>query len=433
MPTAVIVGGQFGDCGKGKIVDYYAKDADIVVRFQGGSNAGHTVVVGDETFKFHLIPSGVIQNKRVIIGNGVVVDLEVLNKEIETLKSKGKNVDLLISDRANIVLPFHKTLDGIEETFRGKSEVGTTRRGIGPTYTDKVARSGLRVIDILDDDVLNQKLDELIPIKQRILRDVFQSKETVSKGNILSYCLKYREKIKDYVGDASLEIDQAIKQKKKILFEGAQGTLLDIDHGTYPYVTSSNPVAGGACIGAGIGPKKIDTVIGVLKGYITRVGAGPLPTELKDHTGDRIREKGKEFGTTTGRPRRCGWFDGVILRYAVRVNSLDGLAITKLDVLGGLEKVKICTAYKFNGKILNEFPASLKVLERCEPVYEELDGWPDFTEEEEWKKIAKKRYVDLPKELKIYLERIEKIAGIPIYLISVGPERESTICLKKIF
>ena len=432
MPCVVIVGGQWGDEGKGKIVDYYAEKADLVVRYQGGCNAGHTVVVGGETFKFHLIPSGVIQGKRVIIGNGVVLDLEVLNKEIENLKSKNKKIDMLISERAHITLPLHKTLDGIEETFRGKSKVGTTKRGIGPTYADKVARSGLRVIDLFDDKVLNQKLDLLVSIKEKIVKNVFKSKEDISWKKMMNYCLNNRDKIKGFVGDASLEINRAIKQGKKIIFEGAQGTLLDIDHGSYPFVTSSHTVAGGACIGSGIGPKHIDRVIGVLKGYITRVGGGPMPTELTGKIGERIRDKGKEFGTTTGRPRRCGWFDGVILRYAVRVNGLDGLAITKLDVLGGLEKIKLCTSYKYNGKKLEEFPASLKVLEKCKPVFEEFDGWNDLSEDE-WRELAEKGYNALPEELKNYLKKIEEIGGVPVYLISIGPGRESTIALKEIF
>ena len=432
MPCVVIVGCQFGDCGKGKIVDYYAKNADLVVRFQGGCNAGHTVVVGDETFKLHLIPSGVIQGKRVIIGNGVVLDLEVLDREVENLKSKGKKINMLISERAHITLPLHKTLDGIEETFRGKSKVGTTKRGIGPTYSDKVARSGLRVIDLFDDEVLNQKLDLLVSIKEKIVKDVFESKENVSWKKMMNYCLKYRDKIKDFVGDASLEINRAIKRGKKVMFEGAQGTLLDIDHGTYPFVTSSHTISGGACIGSGVGPKHIDTVIGVAKGYITRVGGGPMPTELNDEIGKKIRQKGKEFGTTTGRPRRCGWFDGVILRHAVRINGLDGLAITKLDVLGGSKKIKLCTHYEYDGKKLEEFPARLKVLEKCKPVYEEMDGWNNMPKEE-WRELSRKGYDTLPEELKKYLKRIERIGGVPVYLISVGPGRESTICVKNIF
>jgi len=432
MPCTVILGAQFGDEGKGKIVDYYSKDADVVVRYQGGSNAGHTVVIKNEVFKLHLIPSGVFYGKKLIIGNGVVLDLEVLSNEIDDLKPKVKKIDLLISDRAHVTLPFHKELDGIEESFRGKSKIGTTKRGIGPTYTDKIARSGLRVVDLFDDEVLNEKLSETIMIKNRVLKDVFESDTIISKKDVLLHCLKYRDKIKSYVGDASVEISKAIKQGKNVLFEGAQGTLLDVDHGTYPFVTSSNPTIGGVFTGTGIGSKHIDKIIGVSKGYMTRVGGGPMPTEMKDKIGERIRERGKEFGATTGRPRRCGWLDGVILRYATRVNSLDGLAITKLDVLGGLSKVKICTSYKLNGQTLEEFPASLKVLEKCKPVCEEFDGWEDLSEKE-WMEIAKKGYYALPKELRDYLKRIEEIAGVPIFLISLGSERESTINLKEIF
>jgi len=431
MTCVVIVGVQYGDEGKGKIIDYYSKDADIVVRFQGGCNAGHTVVANNQEFKLHLIPSGVVYGKRLIIGNGVVLDLEHLNKEIDDIKSKGKKINLLISDRAHVTLPFHKMLDGAEESFRDK-KIGTTKLGIGPTYADKFARYGLRVVDLFDDDVLKERLSFLIKIKQKILKDVFNYDVQISENEMLDYCLKYREKIREYVGDASLEISKAIKQKKKILFEGAQGTLLDIDHGTYPFVTSSNTVSGGALTGCGIGPKYISKVIGVTKAYITRVGEGPMPTELKDETCNIFREKGREYGTTTGRPRRCGWLDGVILRYAVRINSLDGLAVTKLDVLGGLDKIKICTSYMIDGKKIYEFPSSLKTLEKCEPVYEEMDGWDDLSQEE-WKKIVKKGYVTLPKGLKNYLKRIEKIAGIPIYLISFGRGRELTISLKKIF
>jgi adenylosuccinate synthase len=432
MPCAVIVGAQWGDEGKGKVVDYYAKDADIVVRYQGGCNAGHTVVVGDEKFKFHLIPSGAVQGKRVIIGNGVVVDLEVLTKEIDDLKSRGIEPNLLISDRAHITLPFHKILDGLEESYRGKSRVGTTKRGVGPTYADKISRSGLRMIDLLYDEVLDEKIETMVKKKQKLLRCVYESDIVLSKKEILDHCLKFREKLKEYVGDASLEIYNAIKEGKNIVFEGAQGTLLDIDHGTYPFVTSSNPTVGGALTGVGIGPKALGTIIGVTKAYTTRVGSGPFPTELKDKIGERIREKGAEYGTTTGRPRRCGWLDGVALRYATRINGLDGLAVTKLDVLGGLEEVRICTAYEHNGKRIEEFPSSLEELEECTPVYESLDGWPDFSEEG-WKEIAKRGYSALPEEMRNYLKRMEEIARAPIYFVSVGSERDSTVCLRKIF
>lgn len=432
MPCAVIVGAQWGDEGKGKVVDYYAKDADLVVRYQGGCNAGHTVVVGNRTYKFHLIPSGVTQDKKLVIGNGVVVDLKVLSDEIDGIKPEVENFDLLISDRAHITLPFHRTLDGLEESSRGDSKVGTTRRGIGPTYGDKVSRSGLRMVDLLNEEILNKKLERLVTKKNKLLKDVFEEDSSLSKKEVLNYCLKFRDKIEGYIGDASLEISNAVKQGKNIIFEGAQGTLLDIDHGTYPFVTSSNPTAGGACTGSGIGPKNIDRIVGVMKGYITRVGRGPMPTELKGKIGERIREKGKEFGTTTGRPRRCGWLDGAILRYAVRVNSLDGLAITKLDVLGGLRKVKICTSYRLDGRKLEGFPASLEVLKKCKPVYEEFDGWKDLSEKE-WEEVVEKGYSGLPEKLKSYLRRIEEIGKVPIYLVSLGPERKHTVCLKEIF
>jgi adenylosuccinate synthase len=432
MPCAVIVGAQWGDCGKGKVVDYYSRDADIVVRYAGGCNAGHTVVVEDEKFKFHLIPSGVIQGRRLIIGNGVVLDLEVLSNEIDELISKNIKSNLLISERAHVTLPIHKLIDGLEESSRGKSKVGTTQRGIGPTYTDKISRSGLRMVDLLDDEVLNERIEMIIEKKQRLLRYVYKSDIVISKKDLLDYCLEFRNKLRKYVGDASLEIHNAMKEDKKIIFEGAQGTLLDVDHGTYPFVTSSNPTVGGVLTGSGVGPKNLNNIIGVMKAYITRVGDGPFPTELTDEIGERIKEKGAEFGTTTGRPRRCGWLDGVALKYATRVNSLDGLAVMKLDVLGGLNEVNICTAYEYDGKTMEEFPASLKVLEKCKPVYESLNGWPDFSEQE-WREIANKGYYTLPREMRDYLNRIEDISGVPIYFISIGPGRETTICLKEIF
>ncbi len=432
MPCAVIVGAQWGDCGKGKVVDYYSKDADMVVRYQGGCNAGHTVVVDGEKFKFHLIPSGVIQEKRLVIGNGVVLDLEVLSKEIDDLRSKNISPNLLISERAHITLPVHKMFDGLEECSREKSKVGTTKRGIGPTYADKISRSGLRMVDLLDDEILNEKINMMIEKKQKLLRYIYKSDVVLSKKEILDYCLKFRDILKNYIGDASLEIYNAIKENKKIIFEGAQGTLLDIDHGTYPFVTSSNPTIGGALTGSGVGPKNLNTIIGVMKAYVTRVGGGPFPTELTDKIGNRIREKGAEFGTTTGRPRRCGWLDGIALRFAIRINGLDGLAVMKLDVLGGLEKVRICTGYEYNGEMIKEFPANLKVLEKCVPVYETLDGWSDFSDQE-WIEIADKGFDAIPNEMRDYLNKIRDIAGVPIYFVSIGPGRESTICLKEIF
>jgi len=432
MPCAVVIGAQWGDCGKGKVVDYYSKDADVVVRYQGGCNAGHTVVVGGEKFKFHLIPSGVIQGKRLVIGNGVVLDLEVLSREIDNLNSKNIIPNLMISERAHVTLPVHKMLDGLEESSRGKSKVGTTKRGIGPTYTDKISRSGLRMVDLLDDDALNEKIDMMVAKKQKLLRYVYKSDVVLSKKEVLDYCMKFRDDLRKYVGDASLEIHEAIKDNKKVIFEGAQGTLLDIDHGTYPFVTSSNPTVGGVLTGSGVGPKNLNTIIGVMKAYVTRVGGGPFPTELTGGVGDRIREKGVEFGTTTGRPRRCGWLDGVALRFAIRVNGLDGLAVMKLDVLGGLDKVKICTSYEYDGKTVKELPANPKVFEKCVPVYESFNGWRDFSDQE-WREIANKGYDTLPNEMKDYLKRIEEIAEVPIFFVSIGPGRESTICLKEIF
>jgi len=403
----------------------------MVVRYQGGCNAGHTVVVEGKEFKFHLIPSGVIQEKRLVIGNGVVLDLEVLYREIDDLRSKNISPNLLISERAHITLPVHKMLDGLQEASRGKS-IGTTKCGIGPTYTDKISRSGLRMVDLLDEDILNEKIGMLVEKKQKLLRYIYKSDVVLSKKEILDHCLKFRDGLKNYIGDASLEIYEAMKNGKKIIFEGAQGTLLDIDHGTYPFVTSSNPTVGGVMTGSGIGPKNLNTIIGVMKAYVTRVGGGPFPTELTGGIGNGIREKGVEFGTTTGRPRRCGWLDGVALRFAIRVNGLDGLAVMKLDVLGGLDKVKICTSYEHDGKTVKELPANLKVLEKCVPVYESYNGWSDFSDQE-WQDIAKKGYNDLPNEMRDYLKKIEEMTEVPIYFVSIGPGRESTICLKEIF
>lgn len=432
MPCAVIVGAQWGDCGKGKVVDYYSKDADMVVRYQGGCNAGHTVVIDEKKFAFHLIPSGVIQGKRLVIGNGVVLDLEILHKEIDELRFKNISPNLLISERAHVTLPIHKTFDGLEESFKGKSKVGTTKRGIGPTYNDKISRLGLRMIDLLDEQILKEKIRMMIEKKQKLLRYVYKSDILLSEQEILDHCLKFKDGLKNYIGDASLEIFNAIKDNKKIIFEGAQGTLLDIDHGTYPYVTSSNPSIGGALTGTGVGPKNLNTIIGVMKAYVTRVGGGPFPTELIDKTGDRIREKGAEFGTTTGRPRRCGWLDGIALKFANRINDFDGLAVMKLDVLGGLENVKVCTAYEYNGEKITELPANLGILQKCVPVYESLNGWPDLSQSE-WREVAKKGFHELPNQMRDYLKKIEEISGVPIYFVSVGPGRESTICLKEIF
>jgi adenylosuccinate synthase len=432
MPSAVIVGTQYGDEGKGKVVDYYASEADVVVRFQGGGNVGHTVMAEGQTFKFNMLPSGAVRGKKLVIGNGVVVDPERLLAEIERLTSIGKKPDLLLSERAHVVLPFHKLQDGLEESAKGPSRAGTTKQGVGPAYADKAARFGIRVVDLMDDELLRQRLSIFVPLKMKLLKEVFGCDTVVSESDILSKCIFYREKLRSYVGDSSEFINNALDQGKRVLFEGGQGTLLDIDHGVYPFGTSSNTVSGAACTGAGVGPKRIDKVLGVCKAYVTRVGDGPFPTELKDDVGKRLQEKGKEFGTTTGRPRRCGWLDGVALSYAAQINSLDALAVTKLDVLSGFRRIRICNGYEYEGRVVKRFPADLKIQYSCKPIYEEHEGWKELTPEE-WKEICAKGYDALPTQLKSYIKRIEEIAKVPICLLSFGPEREATITLAGIF
>lgn len=421
MSTVVLIGTQWGDEGKGKVTDFLAEKADVIVRYQGGNNAGHTVVVDDKVYKLHLIPSGILyRDKTCIIGSGVVIDPAVLIKELETLESNGISAaNLKISQRAHVIFPYHQLQDQAEEASKGKNKIGTTSRGIGPAYMDKSARIGIRMIDLIDQDELAVLLERNVEGKNRMLTRVYDSMGVDYKVVLDTY-KGYADILKKYVADVPVIVNEAINQRKNILFEGAQGTLLDLDYGTYPYVTSSNPTAGAACIGAGIGPTKIDRVLGVAKAYTTRVGEGPFPTELNDEVGVFMRDKGGEYGTTTGRPRRCGWFDGVIARYAVRINGLDYLAITKLDVLSGLDKVRICTGYQYRGDVLTDFPASLKVLGECVPVYEEMPGWPeDIT--------AAGKLEDLPINARKYLERISEVAGVPIALIGVGSKRTQTI------
>jgi adenylosuccinate synthase len=427
MSTVVLVGAQWGDEGKGKVTDFLAEKADLVVRYQGGNNAGHTVVVGDREFKLHLIPSGILYPEKIcVIGSGMVIDPGVLLQEMEALKNKGISIDnLRISDRAHVIFPYHQRLDQVEEERRGDNKIGTTVRGIGPAYMDKSARAGIRMVDLLDPDEFASLLEVNIEEKNHLLTKVYGMK-ALDYSSILAEYRGYAENLARYVADDSLLINEAFKKGQNVLFEGAQGTLLDIDHGTYPYVTSSHPTAGGACLGAGVGPTKIDRVIGVAKAYTTRVGEGPFATELEDDTGAYIRTQGGEFGTTTGRPRRCGWFDGVVARYAVRINGLDYLAITKLDVLSGLEKVKICTGYNYRGRVIEEFPASLRVLEECVPVYEEFDGWQDDI-------TSAKTLSDLPISARRYLERISEAAGVPIALIGVGSRRSQTILTTELY
>jgi len=429
MTSLVAVGTQFGDEGKGKIIDVLAEEADLVVRFQGGSNAGHTVVVGDKVFKFHLLPSGMIREKECIVGNGVVVDPRVLIDELNDLKSRGYDTSKLrVSDRAHVIMPYHRILDALEEILKGTLKAGTTKRGIGPCYQDKVARIGLRMIDLVNEEVLKEKLDVIVPIKQKLI-EAYGGTEQLSKEKLFDEYSKYGEVLKGFVTDTSVIIHKAMEEGKKVFFEGAQGTHLCIDHGIYPYGTSSNCVAAAAGSGAGIGPRKIDHVMGVVKAYTSRVGTGPFPTELKDELGDKIRERGGEFGTTTGRPRRMGWLDLVMVRYSTRVNAFDSIVITKIDVLGGLEKIKICVAYDYDGKTLIDFPTDMGVLEKCKPVYESFEGWDDFSPEQ---------YSQYPKNisgsmqnLKLYLDFISQECKVPIAIVSYGPERSETIDLRK--
>jgi len=429
MSNIVVIGTQWGDEGKGKVVDVLAETARLIVRFQGGNNAGHTMVVDGETFISHLIPSGILhQNKVCLIGNGVVVDPGVLIEEIQHLRDRGISVgphNLLISENANLIMPYHKLIDHGRERLKGNKKLGTTGRGIGPCYEDKVTRRGIRFCDLIDPETFRQKLSSILGEKTFYLKEFLRS-ETVDETAILNEYLPYSEVLRPYVANVSVSISQAIKAGHHILFEGAQGTHLDIDHGTYPYVTSSNTVAGNACCGAGIGPTQIHGVIGMVKAYTTRVGRGPLPTELHDEIGDRIQQRGAEFGATTGRRRRCGWLDTAVVRNAARINSLTGLAITKLDVLSGLKNLMICTAYRYRQDRLTEFPAALRVLEECEPIYEELPGWPDDI-------TAIQDIDDLPENARTYVKRVEELVETAVQIISVGPGRKQTIVLQDPF
>lgn len=427
MSAVVVIGTQWGDEGKGKIVDYLAEKADVVVRYQGGNNAGHTVVVNGNEFKLQLLPSGILYpNKTCVIGNGVVVDPAVLIAEIERMIEKGIDPSgLRISNRAHVIMPYHRLLDAVEEEYRGDFKIGTTKRGIGPCYMDKNARSGIRMVDLMDEEEFSAKLERNLEAKNHLLSAVYQE-EGFDFEAVKAEYLGYAEKLRPYVVDTSEAINRAIDSGKKVLFEGAQATLLDLDHGTYPYVTSSHPIAGGACIGAGIGPSKISKVIGVVKAYTTRVGEGPFPTELLDATGDEIREQGREFGTVTGRPRRCGWLDACVVRYAGNLSGIDYMAITRLDILDKLKTLKIGVGYKYKGQILKEFPASLKVLSEVEPVYEEFEGWQTDIS-------GVRNYADLPANARRYVERLSEVAGINIGIVSVGPGRDQTMILHEMF
>ena len=428
MSAFIVIGAQWGDEGKGKMTDYLAEDADVVVRFQGGNNAGHTVEVGDKQYKLHLIPSGILyDDKTNVIGNGVVVDPKALFEEIEYLEGVGVKVTpekLLISDRAQLIMPYHKVLDKLKEKARGKNDIGTTGKGIGPCYTDKYERCGIRVCDLMHEDVFEEKLRENVEAKNLYITKVLGG-EPLNVDEILKEYLELGKRMRPFVKDTSVKIYDAIKADKNVLFEGAQGMLLDIDYGTYPYVTSSNTTAGGVASGSGIGPRMITNAVGIAKAYTTRVGKGPFPTELNDETGVWIREKGHEYGVTTGRSRRCGWLDLVILKTAVRVSGLTSLAVTKIDTLAGLDKIKVCVGYKFNGEVIDYFPASLEDLAKCEPVYEEFEGWDDS--------VADARsYDELPENAKKYIERIEEFTDTNISIVSVGPKRDQTMRVKEI-
>ncbi|KJS47589.1 adenylosuccinate synthase [Desulfosporosinus sp. BICA1-9] len=427
MAAVVLIGSQWGDEGKGKITDFLAEKANVVVRYQGGNNAGHTVVANGEEFKLHLIPSGILyEDKTCVIGNGVVIDPQVLLEELSYLAIRGIKIGkLLISSNAHIIMPYHRVLDGLEEEVRAEHKIGTTKRGIGPAYMDKASRIGIRVIDLMDKEEFADKLKRNLTEKNNLFVKVY-GKEALKFEDIYETYLGYAEQLRSMVTDSSLVIDQSIQAGEKVLFEGAQGTLLDIDHGTYPYVTSSHPIAGGACIGAGIGPTRINRVIGVIKAYTTRVGEGPFPTELLDEVGEEIQKNGHEFGTTTGRARRCGWFDAVIARYAVRVSGISDFAITKLDVLTGFDTLKICVGYSVNGEIIREFPQSQKIFKQCQPVYEEMPGWQEDV-------THVRQFGDLPEAARNYILRIEELSGIPATLVAIGPGREQTIVRGEIF
>lgn len=426
MSAFIVLGAQWGDEGKGKMTDYLAEEANVVVRFQGGNNAGHTVVVGDKEYKLHLIPSGILyEDKLNVIGNGVVVDPKALFEEIDYLEGVGVNVTpekLIISDRAHLIMPYHKVLDKLKEKARGKNDIGTTGKGIGPCYTDKFERCGIRVCDLMHEDVFTEKLKENIENKNAYITNVLGG-EPVNFDEILKEYLEFAKKLRPFVQDTSVRVYNDIKADKTVLFEGAQGMLLDIDYGTYPYVTSSNTTAGGVANGVGIGPNMITNAVGITKAYTTRVGKGPFPTELLDETGEWIREKGHEYGVTTGRSRRCGWLDLVIVKTACRVSGLTSLAVTKIDTLAGLEKLKVCVGYKFNGEVIDYFPASLEDLAKCEPIYEEFEGWGE--------EVANVRsYDELPENAKKYLKRIEEFTDTKISIVSVGPKRDQTMRVK---
>jgi adenylosuccinate synthase len=429
MSNVVVVGTQWGDEGKGKIVDLLASRADLVVRYQGGNNAGHTLVVGGKKTICHLIPSGILhRDKKCMIGNGVVVDPEVLLQEMDMLTGEGVSITperFSLSEKAHLIMPYHKAVDVAREAAKGEDKIGTTGRGIGPCYEDKAGRRGIRVLDILDSKALEIKIKENLEEKNFLLTR-FLNAQALEFQPIFDHYMQMAERLRPFISDVSIGVDSATRDGKKILFEGAQGTHLDIDHGTYPFVTSSNPIAGSVCAGVGVGPDKLHHILGIVKAYTTRVGSGPFPAELMDETGDYIQRKGAEFGATTGRKRRCGWIDLVMLKDSIRYNGLTSLSITKLDVLSGLETIKACVAYELDGKRIDHMPASLERLARCVPVYEEMPGWKDDIS-------GARNMKDLPAAARGYLNYIEEKIGVPMSIVSVGPKREETIELMELF
>jgi adenylosuccinate synthase len=424
MPAIVLIGVQWGDEGKGKATDLLGDQVQYVVRYQGGNNAGHTVVIGDESYALHVLPSGVLSpNVTPVIGNGVVIDPGVLFEEIDGLQARGVDcAKLLVSADAHLIMPYHRALDKVSERFLGKAKIGTTGRGIGPTYADKVARMGIRVQDLFDPGILRQKLDLVLRDKNQVLTKVY-NRRGIDAAKTADEYLAYGERLKPYVADTGLVLGKALDNGENVLLEGAQGAMLDVDHGTYPFVTSSSPTAGGACVGAGIGPTRITRVIGIVKAYTTRVGSGPFPTELHDESGEWLRKTGGEYGVTTGRPRRCGWYDSVLARYSVRVNGVTDLFVTKLDVLSQLDKVPICVAYEVDGTRYDEIPMTQTDFHHATPVYEYLDGW--------WEDISHATSLtDLPANARAYVAAIEELSGAPVSAIGVGPRRDQTLQLR---
>ena len=420
MPVIAIIGAQWGDEGKGKVVDLLAQKAGMVVRFSGGDNAGHSVFNPYGEFRLHLVPSGIFSEAICIIGNGVVINPKVLIDEIEQLNQRGVDTSrLFVSDRAHLIMPYHILLDGLEEEARGGKALGTTRKGVGPAFADKVARLGIRTGDLLDKGALLERLSSILDYKNTILTKIY-GVSPLSLDEVYGQYCRYGERLAPHIRETTIMLEEIISRGELVLLEGAQGTLLDPDFGTYPYTTSSSPLAGGSCLGAGLSPTKIDRILGVFKAYCTRVGGGPMPSELEDETGDLIRERAHEYGTTTGRPRRCGWFDAVAARFSTRVNGFTGAAITRLDILDVLPRLKICVGYELDGKIIDYFPGSVAALARCQPVYEELPGWETST-------VDIRQFAKLPAKARQYIKRLEELISCPVNLICVGPEREQTI------